>query len=161
MRFAKPKELLQILGEPPRDTSKMPKFILPFPLQITWGNKPWIHSFPVHEKAHKPFTDAFNNILDCYTLEQIKELGIDQFGGCYNYRKGTKSNNWSTHAWAIAIDLDPVRNGYAVKKPKAQFSKAEYLDLMGAFYRAGFVNLGHERDFDYMHFELSYETLTK
>lgn len=159
MRFATQNELIGMLGPPPRDTSSLVRFISPFPLQIAWGDRPWIYSFPVHEIMHGPITKAFNEIFDCYGLDNINQLGIDQFGGCYNYRKMRGGSSWSKHAWAIAVDLDPARNGLRTKAPKAQFSKPEYNDLMGCFYRSGFVSLGHEKDYDYMHFELSYETI--
>jgi hypothetical protein len=67
--------------------------------------------------------------------------------------RGSKTK-WSRHAWGIAIDLDPARNGLKTKKPTAQFSKPEYKAMIDIFYRHGFIGLGPEQDRDWMHFQL-------
>jgi hypothetical protein len=68
--------------------------------------------------------------------------------------RGSKTR-WSRHAFGIAIDLDPARNGLKVKKPLAQFSKPEYKAMIDIFYANDFISYGIEKDFDWMHFELA------
>jgi hypothetical protein len=36
---------------------------------------------------------------------------VRTFGGCYNVRSKRSGNRLSTHAWGIAIDLNPETNG--------------------------------------------------
>jgi hypothetical protein len=109
-----------------------------------------------HELAADNFTNVFNQLLAHYGLSEIQRLGIDLFGGCVNVRtmRGSKTR-WSRHAFGIAIDLDPARNGLKVKKPLAQFSKPEYKAMIDIFYANDFISYGIEKDFDWMHFELA------
>jgi hypothetical protein len=67
-------------------------------------------------------------------------------------RNGTQP---SRHSWGIAIDLHPAANQLTWRADKALFAKPEYKALIDAFYANGFLNLGVERGFDYMHFEIA------
>jgi hypothetical protein len=96
---------------------------------------------------------ALGEILAHYGSDRIKELEIDLYGGCFNFRKMRGGNRWSRHSWGIAIDLSPAKNGLKTKKPQAQFSRPEYKPMMDIFYKHGFENLGVEKDYDWMHFQ--------
>ena len=98
---------------------------------------------------------VFNDILEEYGLEKIQELGIDLFGGIYNCRPMRGGTKFSKHAWGIAIDLDPARNGLKTTFKKAQFSKPEYDKLHEIFEKHGFINLGKTRGYDAMHWEIN------
>jgi hypothetical protein len=97
---------------------------------------------------------VFNDILNHYGYEKIVELGIDLYGGCFNYRKMRNSNQWSKHSWGIAIDLDPARNTLKETKRTARFARPEYKPMIDIFYKHGFISLGVEKDYDWMHFEI-------
>lgn len=149
-------DIYEIFGDASPDKySDKAKFYPPFPMHLAWGNKQSINYFFVHEKMYDQTKQAFDNILDCYSDEWIKELKIDEFGGCYNYRlmRGS-SQKLSRHSWAIAIDLFPSMNLLSWKKDKAAFATEDYDNLINAFYDAGFVNYGIEKGRDYMHFEI-------
>lgn len=109
-----------------------------------------------HKLVAANFINVFNDLLEAYGLEEIQRLCIDLYGGCVNVRtmRGSKTK-WSRHAWGIAIDLDPARNGLKVKAPKAQFSKPEYKKMHSIFYKHGFIGYGLERGNDWMHFEIA------
>lgn len=128
---------------------------LPYPMRIAWDTKVRVQKMQCHELSAEPFTKVFNQLLTHYGLPELQRLGIDLFGGCVNVRtmRGSKTR-WSRHAFGIAIDLDPARNGLKVKRPIAQFSKPEYKPMIDIFYQNGFISYGIEKDYDWMHFEL-------
>lgn len=129
---------------------------LPYPMRIAWDLKVKVQKMQCHELAADNFTNVFNQLLKHYGLAELQRLGIDLFGGCVNVRlmRGSKTK-WSRHAWGIAIDLDPSRNGLKVKKPIAQFSKPDYKAMIDIFYANDFISYGVEKDYDWMHFELA------
>ena len=143
-------------GQPiaPGSNANLTKITLPYPMRIAWDKKVTITSVYCHKKIAPALLNVFNEILGKYGLNNIQSLGIDLFGGLHNYRKMRGSTTrWSRHSWAIAIDLDPDRNGLKTKKPQAQFSKPEYKAMIDIFYKNGFVGYGPENDYDWMHFE--------
>jgi len=100
------------------------------------------------------FLAVFNELMRVYGYTKIKELGIDLFGGCFNFRKMRAADDWSTHSWAIAIDLDPARNGMNTPLSKANFSKPEYKPMLDIFKKHGFEWGGDLWKKDCMHFQL-------
>lgn len=97
----------------------------------------------------------FAEILKVYGLAKIQELGIDLFGGCFNFRQMRGGTDWSKHSWGTAIDLDPARNQLNETKATARFAKPEYAPMIAAFEKNGWVSLGKEKNYDWMHFEAS------
>jgi D-alanyl-D-alanine carboxypeptidase len=149
-------EVIANFGQPiaPGSNSNLIQLSLPYPMRIAWDKKVIINKLYCHKKIATPLQAVFTELLNKYGLAHIQHLGIDLFGGLYNYRKMRGSTTrWSRHSWAIAIDLDPDRNGLHTKKPKAQFSKSEYKTMIDIFYKNGFVGYGPEKDYDWMHFE--------
>lgn len=140
----------------PGDAANLKVVALPYPMRIAWDLKVTTSKMQCHRLVAANFINVFNDLLDNYGLEKLQELGIDLFGGCVNVRtmRGSKTK-WSRHAWGIAIDLDPARNGLKVKSPIAQFSKPDYKKMNSIFYKHGFIGLGLEENRDWMHFEIS------
>lgn len=130
------------------------KINLPYPMRIAWDTDSVVTSMMCHKLVANNFSAVFTDILAHYGLEKIKELGIDLFGGCFNYRKMRGGSAWSTHAWGIAIDLDPARNTLKETKATARFARPEYKPMIDIFYKHGFISLGVEKDYDWMHFEI-------
>jgi hypothetical protein len=89
-----------------------------------------------------------------YGLEEIHKLGIDLYGGCFNYRKMRGGTEWSRHSWGVAIDLDPERNLLKENHTTARFARPEYKAMIECFYKNGFEGLGPEKDYDWMHFQI-------
>jgi hypothetical protein len=79
-----------------------------------------------HEKVAVSLERVLQRVLDHYGAEQIRQLRLERFGGCYNPRKKRGGTAWSTHAWGIALDFDPERNKLQWGRDRAAFARAEY-----------------------------------
>lgn len=139
----------------PGDISNLTVIKLPYPMRIAWDLKSSVKSIQCHKLIAQNLSNVFESILSHYGLQELVGLGIDIFGGCYNFRQMRGGKAWSRHSWAIAIDLDPERNGLKTPWKQAQFSKPEYEPMIKIFYDNGFFNLGKEKNYDAMHFEIN------
>jgi hypothetical protein len=126
----------------------------PFPFRLAWDKKTIVTKISCHKLIAKQLKDALTEILQVYGLTKIKQLGIDLYGGCFNFRKMRGGSDWSRHSWAIAIDLDPERNQLEETSATARFARPEYKAMIDIFYKYGFVGLGREKNYDWMHFEI-------
>jgi hypothetical protein len=73
-----------------------------------------------------------------YGIEKIKALQLDDFGGCFNYRKMRGGTQLSLHSWGVAIDLDPDRNLLKETSKTARFARPEYKQFIDIFLQARF-----------------------
>lgn len=146
-------DVIKKLGKPKQTTTNLVRLNLPYEMKLAWDLKSKVKSFLVHPIIKEPLYNVFKKTLDHYGLKAIQELGLDLFGGCYNYRAERGGTNFSRHSWAIAIDIDPSRNQLKSRKNKALLDNPEY-DMFRQFMREeGFVSLGELSDYDWMHFE--------
>jgi hypothetical protein len=127
---------------------------LPYPMRIAWDTDTSVTRMRCHKLVADKFLAVFNEIHREYGYAKIKELGIDLFGGCFNFRKMRGGNDWSTHSWGIAIDLHPAENQLKETSKTAKFARPEYKKMIDIFYKHGFISLGRERNFDWMHFQI-------
>lgn len=127
---------------------------LPYPMRIAWDTDSTVSRIRCHKDVADNFAAVFKDLLAHYGHAKIKELGIDLFGGCFNYRKMRGGSAWSKHAWGIAIDLDPARNTLKETSRTARFARPEYKPMIDIFYKHGFISLGREKNYDWMHFEI-------
>ena len=110
-------------------------------------------------RVHKLIADrveaALKEILAHYGHARIKELGLDQYSGSYNYRKTSTGAAMSMHAWGIALDFAAEKNTYAMKKPQASLSKPECEMWWKIWEKHGAVSLGREKNYDWMHLQFA------
>lgn len=144
--------IIKTYGQP-GDTKNLTMINLPFPMVIDWDRTKTVTKMQVHKLAADSLTKIFKKILEVYGIDEIKRLGINLFGGSYNFRQMRGGTEWSVHSWALAIDLDPSRNSLKASKKTAQFAKPEYKKMIDIFYEFGWYSLGREKDYDYMHFQ--------
>lgn len=136
----------------PGDQSNLTTIELPYPMRLAWEPHTSVNKITCHKLVADQLRAIFNDLLAHYGLQKLQELGIDLYGGCYIKRlmRGSKTK-WSTHAFGIALDLDPERNTLKETKKTARFARMEYKPMIDIFYKHGFEGLGPEKDFDWMH----------
>lgn len=127
---------------------------LPYPMRLAWDLHTKVNKIRCHKLVKDKLKYVFDDLLSAYGYEQIVDLGIDLFGGCFAYRKMRGGSAWSKHSWGIAIDLDPVRNQLHETSKTARFARPEYTPMIDIFYNHGFISLGKEKNYDWMHFEI-------
>lgn len=128
---------------------------LPYPMRLAWDLDTKVNRMRCHKLVKENFRKVFEDILAYYGYEKIVELGIDLFGGCFTFRKMRGGTEYSKHSWGIAIDLDPVRNQLHETSKTARFARPEYQPMIDIFYKHGFIGLGIEKNYDWMHFEIA------
>lgn len=149
-------ELFRKYGTPNENGSPyLVKMDLPFKMTLAWDRSVNVSSIRCHRLISKNLKAALAGILKEYGPLKIKQLGIDLYGGCFNYRKMRGGNDWSRHSWGVAIDLDPERNQLKESHLTARFARPEYARMIDIFYENGFLSLGREKDYDWMHFEIA------
>lgn len=141
-------------GFPTENPNYLTVLNLPYPMKLAWDKNVFVNKITCHKLISDKLELIFKEILHYYGLEKIKELGIDIYGGCYNFRKMRGGNDYSRHSWGIAIDLDPERNLLKETSKTARFARKEYKPMIDIFYKYGFISLGREKNYDWMHFEI-------
>ncbi len=148
-------ELMNKYGKPTQDgRAYLVTIKLPFPMRLAWDKNTVINKMRCHRFVANQFSAIFNEILVVYGLEKIQELGIDLYGGCFNFRAMRGGSDYSRHSWGVAIDLDPERNQLRETSATARFALPQYKKMIDIFYKYGFESLGREKNYDWMHFQV-------
>ena len=84
------------------------------PYALYYDKQLLAHGILVHKKTVDALTAVFAEIwTNCNQDQaQVDKIGMSDFGGCFNIRNISGSNNWSNHSWAIASDWAPSTNGF-------------------------------------------------
>lgn len=124
---------------------------LPYPMVLAWDLGVQIHRFSIHSKVADSARRALSRTLDHYGIDGVKELRLDRFGGCLNQRAMRGGNTMSMHSWGIAIDFDPDRNQLRWGRDRAYMARQAYQPFLDFWEAEGWISLGRERNFDWMH----------
>lgn len=142
-------------GKPnPTGKGYLVKITLPYKMRLAWSRNQYVTKIQCHKLIADRLISVFTDILNHYGYEEIVRLGLDLYGGCFNYRlmRGS-TKTFSRHSWAIAFDLDPDRNLLHETSKTARFARPEYKPMIDIWYKHGFFSLGRLKNYDWMHFE--------
>jgi D-alanyl-D-alanine carboxypeptidase len=81
------------------------RLALPFPMTLSWDHSRSVSAITCHKLLANAFTTAFDRIQGSGLQRKITS-----FGGCFSFRPQRTGTKLSTHAWGIAIDLNPETN---------------------------------------------------
>ncbi len=132
------------------------KISLPYTMRLAWDESKKVKKMSVNKKIAENVEHMFVDILKEFGRDGIKLMGLNLFGGSYNKRKIRGGNRWSTHAYGIAIDLDPAHNQLRWHTPKARFSRKEYKPFWDIVKKHKGYSLGLAKDYDWMHIQWCY-----
>lgn len=135
----------------PGDASLV-SIVPPYPL--LYEGRP-VRSIRVHKLVAAHVQAALQEVLDHYGLEEIHRLGLDQYGGSYNFRAVKSGTQISMHAWGIALDFAPESNAYNTRAPRASLSHPDCEAWWRIWEAHGAVSLGRERGLDWMHLQFA------
>lgn len=140
-----------IFGAPGREEELVN--ILPA-YQLFYEGSP-VRSIRVHHLIASHVQQALREVLEHYGVDEIRRLGLDQYGGSYNYRPTTTGNALSMHAWGVALDFAPGSNGLKMKSPRATLSHPDCVAWWEIWERHGATSLGRARNYDWMHLQFA------
>lgn len=140
--------LVDFYGKP--GASELVRMEFPYPMRIAWDMERTVTSTMVHRKVSDSLQRILHRIADHYdSFKDLQADGLDLFGGCYNFRRMRGGNQFSRHAWGIAIDLNPAENGLHTRRDKATMPEW----VLDIFEAEGWKCGGRAWGRDFMHFQ--------
>ncbi len=145
---------------------------LPYPMRLAWNTSQTVTSCQVHYKVQPYLEAALSNIYnhvraeikqqvgynkttleyDKLTLDRLRAYGLDLFGGCWCLPRPVRGGTeLSTHAYGIAIDIDPKHNALGTVGRIAK----QQMWVVDIFKKRGFAWGGGWKRKDGMHFEFA------
>jgi hypothetical protein len=125
---------------------------VPYKLRLSWDITTRIDRIRVHRLVSDEVPEVLEKVYGYYGKE-VFNLGIDTFGGSYNFRKTRRGNDLSMHAWGLALDFDPLNNRLQWGEPRARFSEDVYQYWWEQWEAVGWTSLGRELNYDWMHIQ--------
>lgn len=91
--------------EPSWQSDFLVRITLPFPLIVSWDHSQTVTAITCHRLLATVFSTVFDRIQSGGLQNRVTS-----FGGCFAFRPQRTGAKLSTHAWGIAIDLNPETN---------------------------------------------------
>lgn len=123
----------------------------PYPMRLSWDLRTQCKRTQCHENVYDSLGRILQKVKEIYGESSIRQLHLDQFGGCLNMRMIRGGNSWSMHSWGIALDFDHKRNALHWGRDRAAFAHPDYNDWWKCWEDEGWISLGRKRNFDWMH----------
>lgn len=136
---------------PPGD-DQLIRISTPYEMRLSWDKSVKVRKISCHKLVAESLSRVLERILAHYNgdLGAMASAGMLDYGGCYNYRKMRGGSSWSRHAWGIAIDLDPERNGLRTPWPEKAKMPSAVIDIFEA---EGWLSGARAWGRDAMHFQ--------
>jgi peptidoglycan hydrolase-like protein with peptidoglycan-binding domain len=126
------------------------RYIPPYQFYL-YDSKVKVDHISVHAKVEQSLDKVLRSVYEFYGPDAINELHLNRFFGSMNVRKMRGSDAWSMHSWGIALDFDANRNALRMTSKEAAFAKPAYNQWWKLWEEEGWVSLGRERNYDWMH----------
>lgn len=126
---------------------------VPWRMVLAWDKRRVARRMSLHEKVADSALRAMHRTHSKIGDDGIQQLGLHLFGGSLNVRRMRGGSAYSMHSWGIAIDFDPERNPLRWGHPRARLSQPDAQRFFEIWEDEGWVSLGRERDFDWMHLQ--------
>lgn len=134
------------------DESALRSILPPYPL-LYEGKE--VKSIRVHHLIARHVQEALQEALAHYGHAELCRLGLNLYGGSYNYRSTSGGGALSMHAWGIALDFSPAANSYKLGAPRASLSHPDCRAWWEIWEQHGAVSLGRARNYDWMHLQFA------
>ncbi len=141
-------DLVDHYGEVGKDQTKIE---VPYPHVIAWNRAQTVTRITRHRKVADSLVRVLTNVKEHYGKDGIERLRLDIWGGCLNVRRMRGGSRYSMHSWGIAMDYDPENNRLKWGRDRASFAQPQYNRWWEFWEQEGWVSLGRQRNFDWMH----------
>jgi hypothetical protein len=91
--------------DPRWQTEQLTTIPLPFPIALSWDSSRQVQRISCHKLLAQGCTEVFAQIQSSGLQSKITS-----FGGCFSFRPQRTGTKLSSHAWGIALDLNPESN---------------------------------------------------
>ena len=127
-------------------------FPLPWPMRLSWDPAVKVHNIRAHRIVGPAIIDALFEIEEKTGYLSLEVSGHDYLGGAYNFRHQRNSKWLSTHAWGIAIDINPHLGGLG-NVPEMPEIIVEAFKKRGFEWGGDWPALNPKWPYDGMHFQ--------
>ncbi len=124
---------------------------LPYPMRLAWDTATVVNRTQCNARVKDSLAKVLAQVLGHYGPDQLRQLGLDLFGGGFNLREKRGGTTMSTHSWGIAFDFDPDHNRLKWGRDRAILARPEYEPWWGFWEVEGWVSLGRAKNYDWMH----------
>lgn len=124
---------------------------VPWRMVLAWDTRKAVQTILCHAEVERSLARILERVADEHSRAEIEALGLHLFGGCYNPRKKRGGTSWSTHAWGIALDFDPLRNRLRQTAETARLAQPDARRWWAAWEDESWTSLGRAKNFDWMH----------
>ncbi len=122
----------------------------PYDMYYAWNGQA-VKTIQCNKLVAESLERVLMNVRNTYLPRERSALGLDQFSGGFVIRPMKTSSKLSMHAYGIAFDFDDKHNQLRWTQAQARFAGPEYELWWAAWEDEGWISLGRERDFDWMH----------
>lgn len=144
-------DMIRRFGQPGAPICTAGQISVPWDMVLAWDSSARVRNISCHADVAASAQRVFDRVSAIYSPPEIKALGLDQFGGCFNHRLKRGGTTYSTHSWGVALDFDPARNRLRWGAPSARLSHPDAMYFWRQWDAEGWLSLGRARGFDWMH----------